>query len=320
MTVIYNGVNDALRAWYTKQAASSCYGGRTIPYYLVLNQSGGTAAADVVIHQVADGTYASCAGIESGSQYDTINLPLRDSRYPSPNGDETMVASDVEHELGHALGLTEWNLTPQCSKADVMGPVTDSDTCEPYFTGGISDTDVYQVNRHKTQPSSCDTNVTGQRQSNEFVPCPTLPSCGAYLNPDTCTYGDINSGCPIGASIIAGQYGQDCCSTRTPIIIDVTGEGFNLTSAEGGVVFDFFGDGKKSLVSWTAADSSNAWLVLDRNGNGTIDSGKELFGNATPQPESEDPNGFLALAEFDKPENGGNGDGIIDERDAIFRS
>ena len=104
----------------------------------------------------------------------------------------------------------------------------------------------------------------------------------------------------------------------SPILIDVDGSGFQMTDAVNGVLYDFYGIQQRRQISWTAQGSTNAWLVLDRNGNGVVDSAKEMFGNITPQPRSTDANGFLALAEYDKAANGGNTDGVINHSDAIF--
>jgi len=94
----------------------------------------------------------------------------------------------------------------------------------------------------------------------------------------------------------------DCCSNNcvlgtcqhagSPIIIDVDGSGFNLTDYAGGVKFDLFDLGQPTQISWTAPGSTNAFLALDRNGDGRINDGAELFGDVTPQPPSDEPMAF----------------------------
>jgi hypothetical protein len=101
-------------------------------------------------------------------------------------------------------------------------------------------------------------------------------------------------------------------------VVDVSGNGFNLTDLMNGVQFDLNNDSSRERLSWTSLNSDDSWLSLDRNGNGLIDSGSELFGNYTEQPSSPSPNGFIALKVYDSPSKGGNNDGWLDSNDAVF--
>ena len=111
-----------------------------------------------------------------------------------------------------------------------------------------------------------------------------------------------------------------CENTASPILLSFGDQRLDLTDLEGGVRFDLDADGEAERVAWTAAGAEDGFLVLDRDGDGRISSGAELFGDRTPQWPSDQRNGFAALALFDLPANGGDGDGRITPSDAIFAS
>lgn len=110
----------------------------------------------------------------------------------------------------------------------------------------------------------------------------------------------------LDARVLHATFRKEPPPRKDPLLLDLSGDGPRTTGEEGARDFDLQGDGRAAPTSFAAGGS--AFLALDRNGNGRIDSGLELFGD---QHGAAD--GFAELARFDD-----NGDGRIDREDAVF--
>ena len=98
----------------------------------------------------------------------------------------------------------------------------------------------------------------------------------------------------------------------SPLVLDIDGDGVETTSINAGAYFDHDANGFAESTGWVSAD--DGFLALDRNGDGRISNGTELFGNQTLLPDGgQAGDGFQALAQWDE-----NGDGRIDTNDAIW--
>lgn len=147
----------------------------------------------------------------------------------------------------------------------------------------------------------------------------TQGECNSSPDSGECAVFDFQVGNP---SEGPGDPGKDPFEDgdcdHTPLVFDLDHGGFKFTSLSDGVKFDLDSDGEKEQTSWIVDSSGDGFLVFDRNGNGIIDGGWELFGDRTLQFPSEVPNGFKALAMFDRPEYGGTDDLVIDMSDEVF--
>jgi hypothetical protein len=196
-------------------------------------------------------------------------------------------------------------ITPTCTNGAAVGFMDTGGGTGTYTCGG-SPCDGCNSSCNNFAPQNCS-------GGNGGTSCPDYALCKDYsvFPTDYCTY--PQGGCP--ENYYSNSY---CCYSDTPILIDAFDEGFHLTNVSKGVNFRILPDQSPYQMSWPDPQWHNGWLALDRNGNGTIDDFTELFGNFTPQPTSSDRNGYLALALFDQPMNGGNANGVIDPGDAVY--
>lgn len=193
----------------------------------------------------------------------------------------------VLHEIGHTLGLGHHPFDPSLPCGGQTTPSVMNAMCGPDATNmPIALTD-------------CD--KAGARESY----FPTAPSPTPTPIPDDSGGGFCTNSCPQKAGWSQEPYPDCTCHWEpitvgdSPILIDVKGNGFVLTSAFTGVAFDLNIDGQKEQIAWTIYGEDDSWLTMDRNRNGIIDDGSELFGNT-----SGFENGFLMLAELDSDLNG----------------
>ena len=96
------------------------------------------------------------------------------------------------------------------------------------------------------------------------------------------------------------------CVVTDPIVVDLDNDGIELTTIEDGVNFDLWATGRAQAISWVQPD--DGFLALDRNNNGVIDDGSELFGNIGGYED-----GVKALTALDSDRNG-----MIDNNDDLF--
>jgi hypothetical protein len=282
------GLDPSVANWAILQWETNCNGyyGASMPS-LVVNGAGDLTVD--VTYQAGRTTHGNDCGLAAvttrGSEVITATVIIwEQDMYGSPCPDPNGI---LRHELGHVFGLDD------------------------VYTSNCVDSIMYGIGSGGNFGDACatvaylwDTPQEAQQTADCLATCHGTCFEGRCSTDECFQYPD-------------GSYSENCYS---PILIDLAGHGYHLTSAAAGVHFDLNADGQAEALSWPR-DGDNAFLCLDRNGNGMIDNGRELFGNYTPLSDgSMAHNGFAALAEYDRPELGGNNNGWIDRGDAIWPS
>jgi hypothetical protein len=256
-------------------------------------------------------TVLSASPIALGQLYTTVTL----------SGDRTQLASTghAEYRSGTSftidhdwyVGITDSIDGPKSSSANSSdwGTVTVNNAVlqPPPFLGSGLPAGCYRATVSATAQLPNTPNFVSQGVGSSqtcFTDPPPPPP--PPPDPDPSPGGGCIDNCDGGTQNATGAGSE-------PLLINFSGP-YKLSGLDDPVVFDINATAQAKTIGWTARGSDEAFLAFDRNGNGQIDDGSELFGNATLLTQGgRAQNGFEALAQYDT-----NGDGVINASDPIW--
>ncbi len=287
---------------------------RTFFYDNVLAQAdadpsmeGGNYSVSLTGHSLGGGI-AQLLGAETGLPTTTYNAPgVADVWVNQPGGaagtsysniTNINTAGDIVHLWDRQLG------SAQTIQASSFGVIPDSIERLMAYASGIPGLGYYWDDQH---------GISNFVEAFSGAP-PAAPSTEELNYQDQI--------CPIVDPVVSTTYfsSQTSVPRRDPLVLDLDGDGLETITLNttNPILFDHDGDGIKTATGWISPD--DGLLVLDRNGNGTIDTGRELFGDATLIPTGQGGqrnavDGFDALSAQDT-----NHDGVVNGADTTFTS
>jgi len=221
-------------------------------------------------------------------------------------------AQDAQHRLDGSKLIGKYDITLPYVRFDPASNIATGIAIYLDKKRRAGSDDISKIYK-KYNPSATGTELEDLSDRSRYY-SKAIPNDDSYTPkpPSVCTPSDLNgNGIPDYIEDIKKKVAK-ASVTRSPIALDLNGDGITTIGLEDGAYFDHDGNGFAEQTGWV--NSQDGILVRDLDGNGTIDTGRELFGSETLLASGQKAaNGYQSLAELDT-----NHDGQINQQDAAF--